>query len=336
MKNETISNMSELILDFFGEKVKKLSDQTGFKKRASKLTGAQFLSSLVLGFINKPDASLEDICQLLRQGGISITKQGLHERFNRRSVSFMERSFQESLLTFKDHSANTIALLKPFTSVNLLDSSGLSLPETLKHHFKGHGGSASKAGLKMQVLLNYMDGMSHVWLTDATQNDQGFKHHLSQIEKGGLYLQDLGYFVVENLRKIEEAGGYFISRFLKLTHVYTEAGEEIDLLSALKKAGPTYEQEVKIGADSRYPVRLVAERVPDEVAEKRRRAEKANARRKGYTPSARSLELMGWSIFVTNVPADLFTLAQIILVYQLRWQIEIFLNFARVKQRLIK
>jgi Transposase DDE domain len=329
MRNETISNMSDTILEFFGKKVKKLSIQSGFKKRESKLTGSKFLSALVLGFIHNADASLEDICQLLSKGKLKITKQGLHERLNDSSVTFMELSFKESLRTFKEKSANTIELFKPFSSINILDSSGFCLPERLKNRFKGHGGSASQAGLKMQVLLNYMEGISHLWLTGATKNDQGFENHLSHIEKGGLYLQDLGYFVIDNMKKIQAAGGYFISRFLKKTLVFTKEGKEINLLSKLKKSGLAYECDVCIGKKSRFPVRLVAERVPKEVAEKRIRAEKAYGHRKGYTPSKRSLELMNWSIFVTNVPSTLLTLEQIILAYKLRWQIEIFFKLCK-------
>jgi hypothetical protein len=336
MRNETISNMSKVILDFFGKKVRNLSSQSGFKKRESKLTGDKFVSALVLSFMQKPDASLEDICQLLSKEKIKITKQGLHERFNESSVSLMELSFKESLRTFKEKSGNAIALFKPFASINILDSSGFCLPNALKYCFKGHGGSASQAGLKMQVLLNYMDGISDLWLTGATKNDQGFKDHLSRIEKGGLYLQDLGYFVIENMQQIEAAEGYFISRFLKKTLLYTKEGKEIDLLSALKKSAPSYERDVYMGKKSRYPVRLVAERVPKEVAEKRVREEKGYGHRKGYVPCKRSLELMKWSIFVTNVPRALLSLDQILLIYTLRWQIEIFLNFARVRRGLIR
>lgn len=336
MRNATISNMSAVILDFFGQKAKKLSIESGFTKRTSKLGGAKFLSALVSSFINKPDASLEDICQLLSKRKVNITKQGLHGRFNESGVSFMELSFRESLATLKEKSANTLELLKPFTSVNLLDSSGFCLPKTLKNYFKGYGGSGSQAGLKLQVLLNYMDGISNLWITGATKNDQGFQDHLLQIETGGLYLQDLGYFVLDHFERIEAGGGYFISRFLKKTLVFTREGKAINLLSELKKSGSTYERDVYIGKKSRYPVRLVAERVPKEVAEKRVRDEREHGRRKGYVPCKRSLELMKWSIFITNVPSRILTLDQILLVYKLRWQIEIFLSFVRVRQELIK
>lgn len=120
--SSTISNMSELILDFFGKMAHKVSKSCGFTKRESKLTGEIFSSALVLSFINNPKSSLEDVCKLLKKKRIKITKQGLHERFNVTSVSFMEQLFKECSNKFKDKSANLIELLKPFQSVNILDS----------------------------------------------------------------------------------------------------------------------------------------------------------------------------------------------------------------------
>jgi hypothetical protein len=324
MCNDTISNMSDLILDFFGKTAKELSKSCGFTQRKSKLTGEHFASALVLSFINNPNSSLEDISQLIQKKKVKITKQGLHERFNANSVHFMEQLFKECTNRFKDKSITLIELLKPFQSVNILDSSGFKLPETLKKEFKGHGGSAPKAGLKLQVMLDYLNGIDNLWVTGATKNDQGFRDHLSCIKQGGLYLQDLGYFVLDSFKKIQSEGGYFLSRFLKKTLVFTEDGKELDLLLELKKADFRFERNVHIGQKDRLLVRMVAERVPKEVAEKRVRDEIAYGKRKGYTPCNRSLELMNWSIFITNIPPTMLTLEQIILVYKLRWQIEIF------------
>jgi hypothetical protein len=322
--------MSDLILDFFGNKTEQLSKESGFSQRRSKLTGKAFASALILSFINNPSSSLEDICQIIKKGNVKITKQGLHERFNEKSVEFMKQLFQEGSHRFKDTSSILIELLKPFQSINILDSSGFKLPETLKDEFKGHGGSSTKAGLKLQIMLDYLNGIDGLWVTEATKNDQGFHNHLSCIKKGGLYLQDLGYFVLDSFKKIQSEGSYFISRFLKKTLVFTEDGDELDLLDELKKAGSRFEMDVLIGKKSRFLVRMVAERVPKEIAEKRVRDEIAYGKRKGYIPCQRSVELMRWSIFITNVPPKILTLEQILLVYKLRWQIEIFLSSARV------
>lgn len=329
MDTNIIPNMSNLILDFFGKTAKQLSKACGFTQRKSKLSGEQFATALVLSFISNPKSSLEDICQFLNNKKIKITKQGIHDRFNTNSVHFMEKLFKNCANRFKDNSVNLIELLKPFQSVNLLDSSGFKLPETLKNEFKGHGGSSSKAGLKLQVMLDYLNGIDGLWITEATKNDQGFQEHLSSIKKGCLYLQDLGYFVLESFKKIQLEEAYFISRFLKKTLVYTEDGKELDLLIALKKADLKFEQNVYIGKKDRLLVRMIAERVPQEVAEKRVRDEIAYGKRKGYTPSERSLELMNWSIFITNVPSTLLTLEQIVLVYKLRWQIELFFKLCK-------
>lgn len=329
MNGNIIPNMSDLILDFFGNTAQLLSKSSGFTQRKSKLTGEQFASALVLSFINNPTSSLEDVCQLINKKRLKITKQGLHERFNANSVHFMEQLFKESSQRFKDKSVCLVELLKPFQSVNILDSSGFKLPASLKDEFKGNGGRSSKAGLKLQVILDYMNGIDSLWVTGATKNDQGFLEHLSSIKKGGLYLQDLGYFVLDSFKKIQSEGGYFISRFLKKTLVFTEDGKEFDLLLALKKADLRFERNVYIGKKSRFLVRMVAERAPKEVAEKRIREEIAYGKHKGYTPCDRFLELMNWSIFITNVPPEMLTLEQIHLVYKLRWQIEIFFKLCK-------
>lgn len=95
--------------------------------------------------------------------------------------------------------------------------------------------SAPTAGLKLQVIMDYLSGINKLWITGATKNDQGFDH-FSCIKPGGLYLQDLGYFALESFKKIQSEGGYFISRFLKKTLVFTPDGQEVDLLYELKSA----------------------------------------------------------------------------------------------------
>ena len=73
----------------------------------------------------------------------------------------------------------------------------------------------------------------------------------------------------------------------------------------------------------RLPCRLICLRVPQEVADQRRRKAKEKARTYGRTPSPKHLAWMDWSIFVTNVPMGMLSLEQITLLYHVRWQIEL-------------
>jgi hypothetical protein len=58
------------------------------------------------------------------------------------------------------------------------------------------------------------------------------------------------------------------------------------------------------------------------VAERRRKA-KANAQRKGRTLSAEKLTWLQWNVYITNVPQTMLTFDQTVLLYRLRWQIEL-------------
>lgn len=68
---------------------------------------------------------------------------------------------------------------------------------------------------------------------------------------------------------------------------------------------------------------------PQEVTDQRRRRAHKTAPRKGRTPRARHLELMKWSIFITNIPATMLTLSQVVLLYSVRWQIELLFKLCK-------
>ena len=76
-----IANVAESINDFFNLKAEEISVRTGFVKRKRKLTGASFVKALVLGNMGDSNCSIDAMCQILNEGSIEITKQGLDFRF---------------------------------------------------------------------------------------------------------------------------------------------------------------------------------------------------------------------------------------------------------------
>ena len=71
-------------------------------------------------------------------------------------------------------------------------------------------------------------------------------------------------------------------------------------------------------------MRLVALPVPEEVANLRRhRARTSAKRRRRSPPGALHLFLMGWNLFLTNVPAAIWPPKVLAAIYRLRWRIEI-------------
>jgi Transposase DDE domain len=80
---------------------------------------------------------------------------------------------------------------------------------------------------------------------------------------------------------------------------------------------------VMLGETQRLPARLLAVRVPQEVAATRRRRLREAARKKGRQASTTRLALAAWTLLVTNVPGDRLTLREALVLARVRWQIEL-------------
>jgi hypothetical protein len=330
MQWQNLSKIGKTVISFFNTTATKLGAAVNFVRRKSKLTSKLFAECLVMACLSNPHVTLEDMCQLIKKRRVKITKQGLHQRFNLEATEFMKALFEESLQQFKTEKREVIGLLKAFSSVIILDSSSVSLPANLKNLYEGFGGGASEAGLKIQMLLDYVNGqIKDVAIKGARKNDQSFKDHLVKIERGTLYLQDLGYFNTESFDKIIKADAYFVSRYLSQTKVFDSDKQQINLLKELYKAGNFFAKEVLLGQQNKVKVRLIAYLLPNEEIEKRLRKLNKEAQKKGRTPAQETLELAKWSIFVTNVSEAILNDKQVYLVYTLRWQIELFFKLCK-------
>ncbi len=214
-----ITCLSKKLKEFFNEKAEKISITTRFIKRKRKLKGSSFVKAMVLGNIGVDNCSVETMCQLLNEDSIDITKQGLDFRFTEEAVEFMKRMYNESVILFKNILQVDCKILQQFNSVKLLDSSYITLPNSMEEMYKGYGTSYSgyesntKSGIKLQLVFDYMNQIiDQLNLTEGIRSDQGYRKHLSNISSNDLLISDLGYFVLSSFKQINEIGAYFISR----------------------------------------------------------------------------------------------------------------------------
>jgi hypothetical protein len=330
MQGQNVSKICKSIFSFFNKSAFSLGKKTKFIRRTSKITAKLFVESLIVGCLSHPTMTLEDMRHFLKKRKVKVSKQGIHERFTEEGVELVKNLHKEALEHFKLKHTPVLELLKPFSSVILLDSSGVSLPPQLKSFYRGFGGAASEAGLKIQTLFDYTNGqIKDVTLTGARENDQSFKKHLDQIEEGALYLQDLGYFDTGALKLLHHKKAFFISRYLQQTKVFSSDGECINLLEELRKAGTFYKKEILLGQKHKVNVRLIAYLLPECEIEKRLRKLNREAEKKGRTLTQEAREYAKWSIFITNVDSSLLSDYQVYLVYLLRWQIELFFKLCK-------
>ena len=129
-------------------------------------------------------------------------------------------------------------------------------------------------------------------------------------------------------------GVWWRSRWQPGTAIFTADGQRHALLPLLATAtGTTLDLAVRLGVRQRLPARLLAARVPQEVADQRRRRVRAAARDKGRTARAAHLALCARTIFLTNVPADRLTLREALTLARARWQIELLFKLWKGHQR---
>ena len=105
-------------------------------------------------------------------------------------------------------------------------------------------------------------------------------------------------------------------------------GEPVKLLEWLAShEGPFVDRPILLGQDQRLVCRLIAGRVPEEQANRRRQKRREETKRKtGQEPSAERLAWCDWSILVTDLTPEELTPLEAVILYQARWQVELLFN----------
>lgn len=323
----TLEEISQRIQSFFKDGIESIAKETRFVQRVSKLSGTKFLQAIVFSSLEKPDMTLSSLTQSCLDQGVSISEQGIDDRINDRSVAFLKTLFSQAMKRFQTDDPIAIELLKQFSNVYLVDSSQISLPESMSELFPGAGGNGSCASLKIQLVFDYLHGhLEQVEFCNGCEPDQGYHGYHALLAKGVLVLMDLGYFALDSLKLISEKEAYFLSRFQAQTAVLNLAGERLELTKALaEQSDGKGEIEVLIGNRSQHkiPTRLIMLRLSQEAADRQRQKAKDNARRHARSVTQAYLKLLDWALFITNVPHPMLHTEHVATLYRLRWQIEL-------------
>jgi len=304
-----------------------IAEQTRFtRRRARKLSPTVFLTSC-LSVSAISSASL--LTAAFIAGVISktkVSKTAIFKRMKTAGVAFLKAILTATLTAMVREGENSSTLNKNmmrFGRVLVQDSTNISLPSRLSDAYPGSRNQKKRsASMKIQAVFDLKnDRYVSFELTPYTENDQSKTLDiLDEVSPGDLILRDLGYFSIASLMGIEQRGGYFVSRHFHRTRLFTSGGKSINLLRLLKKK-EALDTTVLMGSDDRFPVRLVATPVPDDVAAERRFKAK-NTRDRRALPSKEQLALLGWEIMITNISKEDLKAADVYHLYELRWRIE--------------
>lgn len=330
------------------DELDKIAKTSKFITRKRELSSFAIVAVLMIGCSGSRDiSSLETIsCYLSKWFNIKMKSQSLQGRLNKKECAAFMKEVAIKVMTH-EASKSINKLLKNNTKMNskhalykrvlLQDSTVISLPETVARIFKGCGGSASKAAIKCDVII---DQVSHLivrikCIAGRVPDSSLSSDIIGYLEEGDLVIRDLGYFNLENFSRMIQKNVKFISRLSKSVHIYLTKNKEekpLDLVRYLETLGigtKGIDLAVYVGKTARIAMRLIGIKVPQDVLAKRKERHK---KLRKSDPSEELHEWNGYTMMVTNILRDELNLSKILKIYKVRWQIELF--FKNIKSYL--
>lgn len=329
------------------ESICRLADQTGWRKRRSKIDPFEFFLSAVLGQLSALRQTLASQAQTLTQ---PVTRQAIDLRYNACTVAFFQAAFAHVMaqtLEWSPAQPQAAALRANFAAVYLLDSTSFDCPETMRDLFPACGGAGSAANVKVLLRYELIAGrLEPLEVLAGKRSDQGQALAAAKrLQPNQLQLQDKGFFDTKAWQAAADQGAFLL---MPLPHAVTlwqcpapgQPEERLDLAAALAATEQDQMAWTGLRAGTQKhrasPLRLVAFRLSPASAGRQRAGLRESQRKQGRTPSANALELAGWRLLLTNAPEEKLPAAMLSYVYRLRWQVELIFRQAKSVLRLDK
>ena len=294
----------------------------------AKFTPSTLVQTLVFGWLATPEATVEQLAQMAGRLGVDVSPQASDQRFTPATATLLQQVLTASIQHGVTADPVAIPILQRFTSVRVHDSTTISLPDALTTTWSGCGNASGRgtAGLKCGVQIDLLTGaLCGLDLADGRASDHTLAVQHAPLPAGSLRLADVGFYDLEVLATRDATGAYWLSRLQTNSRLTLPGQPERTLVDTLAALGPVsqWDGPVLVGKGSRVAARLVARRVPQDVADERRRRIRAAAKDKGRAPAKAALALAAWNVLITNAPVALLSLEEALVLLRLRWQIEL-------------
>lgn len=311
------------LADWFPRDLETLAASSGgFQRRREIKTPLDFLRvALVYGVLDLSLRSVAAWCAEHRVGELSDV--AILGRL-RRGWPFLAEVFRSMLS--RQVVARPVSILA--RRVRLVDATTLSAPGSTGADWRLHASYDLAAGV-----------IDAVEVTDGRGGEHLGRFH---VEKGDLLVADRGYAHQDRIWETVEAGADILVRIGHSAVPMTNAnGEVLDPLKFATRrrarAGrpPRVEStEVFLRRDPKraMPLRLIVVRKSVQATARQQERIIREAKRKGKTPTNRTLEAARFMFLLTSIPACEVDDATMAGLYRLRWQIE--LAFKRWKSLL--
>ncbi len=213
--------------------IARAAKESYFIKRERTLNGSNFVQTLVFGWLANPSSSLEELTQTAATLGVSISPQGLDQRFTPDAASFLKQVLDEAVATIVSSNPVAIPLLMRFNGIYIQDSSIIRLPDELCDVWTGCGGSSPKntsSSVKLQVRWDFSaGGITGPTLQSGRENDKSSPLMDEPLPSGALWIADLGYFSLTLLADFSSEEVYWLTRLKSNCVLYDKDSNAVRL-----------------------------------------------------------------------------------------------------------
>ena len=293
--------------------------EVGLVERRRKVAPAAFFWALVLGFAVGHQRSIASLRRFYRATtGTALVPSSFYDWFNAATVRFLKRALARAVDRLAEPSGELREHLARFKDLCVADATVLRLRDALAGAYAGCRTNHTRAAMKLHLVMSVFGaGARKVTVTGERINERRCLG-VGPWVAGRLLLFDLGYFKWQLFTRIQENGGFFVSRLRDDANPVI-LSENRRWRGASRRLAGKRLGDVKAGL-AREVVDLLVE-----VEFKRRgylgggRRERAIFRVVGVRHGAARKH--HW--YVTNVPITVLSPAEIARTYAARWEVEL-------------
>lgn len=254
----------------------------------------------------------------------TISKQAVSKKMTKEFDMFLLDLIQAILSNIYNSDIN-IEKQKYFKRILVQDSTIVKLPFRLFKEMSGVANKTTKvANARIQVVYDLIsEQFLKFEIEPYSKNDSKAAPEL-ELKNGDLCLRDRGYLTIkEIIRHNDNVALYIYRHKFDVKYLDKDTHKPIDLLSILKNKR-RIDMKVRLNASPQTVVRIVAEPVSSEIANKRIR----KAKKENKNLSRDYIKMLEWSIYITNLESTDYFYQDVFQLYSLRWKIEtIFKNW---------
>ena len=313
------------------DRIEELAFETGFTKRIRKIDPYLFFWNLVLGF----GVYLQRTLESLRKGycdmaEIKFTQSAWHDRFNKETVKFLHACVELALKQMAGETNRKLSQKMQWVNDILIqDSSIVRLSASLMKKFPAVRARGKAAGLKVSLLISAVASSPQNVTLHGERVHETKTLKIGPWVKDKLLLVDLAFFKFRMFTRIQENGGFFLTRLKDNANPM--------ILSLLRThRGNAIELEGKYWKDVKDKIKREVLDAEVEVTFSRRvyNGKKSKDTNVFRLVAIYNHEAKKYHVYLTNIPTDALSAEDVAELYRVRWDIEMIFKELKSKYSL--